>query len=186
MDFIKQQGWDHDIIAHARRGGYVTGLCGGYQIMGKRIIDECGIDGAAGKREGLGLLNVETHMQAEKSVHPVAGHCAVTGEPLKGYEIHTGRTAGPDTKRPMALLPEGPDGARSQNGHLEGTYIHGLFGSDDYRAAWLSRIKSGIASGLDYEASVETALDELADALEKVLDIDAIFSQAKPAGWQAS
>ena len=186
LDFIKQQGWDHDIIAHARQGGYVTGLCGGYQIMGKRIIDESGIDGAAGQREGLGLLNVETHMQAEKSVRPITGHCALTGEPLQGYEIHAGRTSGPDTKRPMALLPDHPDGARSENGRIEGTYIHGLFSNDNYRAAWLSRIKSGIASGLSYEASVETALDELADALEQALDIEAILSYAKPAGWQAS
>jgi len=185
LDFMRAQGWDHDIISHVRHGGRVTGLCGGYQMMGKCIIDKGGIDGEAGERAGLRLLDLETHMSGEKTVRPVKGTCAVSGQAFTGYEIHVGDTFGADIKRPMLQLPDGPDGARSLDGRLEGTYVHGIFADDKFRAAWLSRIETGLAAGYNYAASVETALDDLADGLEAALDIEAIFANAQAPGWQA-
>lgn len=185
LDFLRAQGWDHDIISHARHGGRVTGLCGGYQIMGQRITDARGVEGEAGTRAGLGLLNIETTMTTEKIVRPVDGQCAVSDQVFAGYEIHIGETTGADCVRPMLHLPEGPDGARSPDGRIEGTYVHGLFANNNFRAAWLSRVKSGVATGYDYDASVETALEDLADGLEMALDIDAIFAAARRPGWQA-
>jgi len=185
LDFMRAQGWDHDIISHVRHGGHVTGLCGGYQMMGGRIIDVQGVDGEAGERAGLGLLDIETYMDGQKTVRPVKGECAVSGQAFKGYEIHVGRTMGADIARPMLHLPDGPDGARSADGRLEGTYVHGLFADDEFRAAWLSRIKKGVATGYNYDASVEAALDDLAEGLEAALDIDAIFRSAQHIGWQA-
>lgn len=185
LDFIRAQGWDHDIISHVRQGGRVTGLCGGYQMMGQRIVDEQGVDGEAGERVGLGLLNIVTYMDGEKTVKPVHGECALSGQSFTGYEIHVGETSGVDMTRPMLLLPDGSDGAQSADGCLEGTYVHGLFADDGFRAAWLSRIKAGVATGYNYNASVEAALDDLADELEAALDIDAIFKCAQPAGWHA-
>jgi len=185
LDFLRAQGWDHDIKSHVRHGGRVTGLCGGYQMMGRRVIDTQGADGKAGEREGLGLLDMETSMQGEKTVRPIEGKCAISSQPFKGYEIHVGITTGADISRPMLLLPEGADGARSKDGRLEGTYIHGLFADDGFRAAWLSRVRKGAETGYNYEVSVETALDDLADGLEAALDIDAIFHCAQAVGWQA-
>ena len=185
LDFLQVQGWDHDIKSHVLHGGRVTGLCGGYQMMGRRIIDKQGVDGEAGERRGLGLLDIETYMQGEKTVRSIEGECAISGQAFKGYEIHAGKTTGVDITRPLLRLPSGTDGARSKDGRLEGTYIHGLFTNDGFRAAWLSRIKTGAATGYNYAASVETALDELADGLEAALDIDVIFNSAQPAGWQA-
>ena len=84
-----------------------------------------------------------------------------------------GQSQGPALERPLFQLETGADGARSPDGRLEGTYLHGLFANDGYRRAWLERIRSHTAAALDYEVSVETALDELADSLSAALDINA-------------
>jgi len=96
-----------------------------------------------------------------------------TGLPLDGYEIHMGRTVGPDTVRPMVTFNGEPDGAVRADGRVRGSYLHGLFAGDVWRRAYLKSL--GIAPGsLDYRASVETALDDVADVLEQVVD-PAIF-----------
>ena len=178
LAFIRSQGWDHDVIAHARSGGCVLGLCGGYQMLGRLVRDPHGADGPAGEAAGLGLLDVETEMLSEKSVRTVTGTCARSGVPVSGYEIHMGRTTGPDTVRPFAFLKRGPDGAISADGRIEGSYLHGLFGGDQFRSRWLDHVRGGTASGLAYETEVERALDEIADALETALDIDAMLAPA--------
>ena len=182
LAFLRSQGWDHDVIAHARSGGRVIGLCGGYQMLGRRVRDPDGVDGPAGEAPGLALLDVETVMAGEKSVRPVAGTCARSGAALSGYEIHMGATTGPDTVRPFAYLADGPngpdgaDGAVSADGRVEGSYVHGLFAGDEFRARWLEGVRAGTSSALAYEPAVEQALDELADGLEAALDVEALFA----------
>ena len=177
LAFLRAEGWDHDLIAHARGGGRVLGLCGGYQMLGRRVRDPDGVAGPAAQAPGLGLLDVETVMEAGKSVRPVAGTCARSGVPLAGYEIHMGATTGPDTARPFAHLAGGrPDGAVSANGRIEGTYVHGLFAGDGFRARWLDGVRSGAASAFAYEPAIERALDDLADGLEAALDVDALLA----------
>jgi len=184
LGFLRAQGWDHDIIAHARAGGRVLGVCGGYQMLGRRIADPDGIDGAPGEAEGLGLLNVDTVMTAEKRVAPAKGACALSGAAIDGYEIHMGRTAGPDTRRPFALMDDAPnaapEGARSADGRVEGTYLHGVFASDAFRREWLARAGAPAAGGLDYDAEVDAALDALADHVECAVDVDALWRLARP------
>lgn len=179
LAFLREQGWDHDIHAHARTGGAVLGICGGYQMLGRRISDPEGFDGVAGSADGLGLLDVETEMTAQKQVTPISGVCASSGHPLQGYEIHTGRTSGPDTGRPFATLDGAPDGARSANGRVQGTYLHGAFSADAFRRAWLEALGGSASQALDYEAAVDAALDELADGVEHVLDVDALFELSR-------
>ena len=177
LAFLRAQGWDIDIAAHVRRGGHVLGLCGGYQMLGRTIDDPDGLDGAPGRVEGLGLLDIDTVMQGDKSTTLTQGvHCA-SGLPVEGYEIHLGRSDGPDGARPMLKIGEHHDGATSRDGRVQGTYLHGLFSSDAFRAAWLKGL--GAASSLAYEARVETALDALADYLEAHLDIDALLAIAR-------
>ncbi len=176
---IRAHGWDHDILAHARAGGRVLGLCGGYQMLGRRVRDVAGADGSTGDAPGLGLLDVGTEMEPEKAVRPVAGTCARSGVVLSGYEIHTGRTAGPDAAaRPFAHLERGPDGAVSVDGRVEGTYVHGLFHEDGFRACWLERVRAGSSSSLAWEAALDRAIDDLADGLEAALDVDALLADA--------
>jgi len=177
LAFLRAQGWDIDIKAHVRRGGHVLGLCGGYQMLGRVIADPDGIDGAAGSVDGLGLLDITTTMQGDKSTTLTSGmHCA-SGTPVQGYEIHLGRSEGPDCARPMLQIGERHDGASSPDGRVQGTYLHGLFSSDAFRAAWLKGL--GVSSVLAYEARVESALDALADHLAAHLDIDALLAIAR-------
>ncbi|MCA1454950.1 cobyric acid synthase [Bradyrhizobium sp. BRP22] len=177
LAFLRAQGWDIDIKAHARRGGQVLGLCGGYQMLGGTIADPDGIDGPAGTVEGLGLLDISTTMDADKSTTLVrATHCA-TGSPIEGYEIHLGRTSGEDCARPVAMIDGRSDGASSADGRVQGTYLHGLFVNDAFRKAWLANL--GIASSVAYEAQIEAALDALADHLEAHLDIDRMLEIAR-------
>lgn len=179
LAFLRAQGWDHDFVAHRRAGGRVLGVCGGMQMLGRVVRDPHGVDGPAGEAPGLGLLDLETFMTPDKRVRPVAGTCAVDGEPVEGYEIHCGRVSGPDLARPVMQLTDGPEGARSADGLVEGTHVHGLFAADVFRRAWIARA-GGAASTFAYEAMVESALDALADALEAALDIDALLAAARP------
>jgi adenosylcobyric acid synthase len=177
LNFLRGQGWDIDLEAHVRRGGAVFGLCGGYQMLGRTISDPDGAEGPAGTCDGLGLLDVSTTMLSDKSVQAVRGrHCA-SGAEVSGYEIHLGRTHGPDCARPVLSIDGRPDGAASADGKVQGTYVHGLFAADGFRRAWLRQF--GVPSALAYDAQVERALDLLADHLEQHLDVDRIIAIAR-------
>jgi adenosylcobyric acid synthase len=174
---LRREGWDIDLLAHVRRGGLVLGLCGGYQMLGRRISDPQGLEGAAGNVEGLGLLEVETTLLPDKTLTRISGTHVPTGAPLEGYEIHLGRTTGPATERPFALLEGHPDGAVSANGQVMGSYLHGCFSSDEFRSKFLTSL--GVqASALRFEQAIETTLDALAQHLEAHLDLDRLLSLA--------
>lgn len=175
LAFLRAQGWDIDLAAHRRRGGYILGICGGYQILGETISDLDGTDGVAGESPGLGLLRASTLMAGDKRLTRISG--TAFGQKVTGYEIHMGRTTGPDCARPFAHLPQ-PDGAISADGRVMGTYLHGLFSDDGFRAAFLARL--GAPSTPGYESGVDATLDELAAHLETHLDLDAIFAAASP------
>ncbi len=186
LAFLRAQGWDHDVISHARQGGRVLGICGGYQMLGQRIMDPDGIDGVAGEAPGLGLLDVETRMTPLKHVQEAGGACALSGEAASGYEIHSGTTSGPDTERPLFSLQGQPEGARTADGRIEGTYLHGAFQQDDFRRAWITRAGGRVDTNLNYGATIESALDALADGVEVAVDIDTLFAQAEHPGWSPS
>jgi adenosylcobyric acid synthase len=173
---LRSEGWDIDILAHHRRGKPIMGICGGYQMLGRTIADPEGIEGAPEMIEGLGLLDVETRLTASKALESVTGQAA--GQSFSGYEMHVGVTTGPDCARPFAEL-EGSrrDGARSADGRVSGTYIHGLFASTGLRAAMITAI-GGQTAGADYNSSVNQALDEIAAQLEEHSDIDAMITIA--------
>ena len=176
LAFLRAQGWDVDLIAHHRRGGAVLGICGGYQILGRSVADPQGIEGAAGEDPGLGLLDVATVMTPDKRLTRVD---AVTpgGVPMQGYEIHIGATDGRDRVRPFALVEGAAEGARSPDGRVMGSYLHGMFAGDAFRADFLARL--GAASSVGYGAGVEAALDALAAHLETHLDVAAILAAAR-------
>jgi adenosylcobyric acid synthase len=175
---FRENGWDRDLAAHRKRGGHVVGICGGFQMLGRTVRDPDGIEGSVTEAEGLGLLDIETVMEPEKTVRNVSARSVQFDLPLEGYEIHLGRTTGPDTLRPSAIINGADDGAVSADGKVLGTYMHGLFGADAFRGKFLERlgIKGG---GIDYRAEVERALDEVAAELETHLDCDAIFALAR-------
>lgn len=172
---LKANGWDQDLHLHRRRGGTIVGICGGYQMLGRSISDPDGIEGPAREVDGLGFLDVTTIMEPEKTVRNVTAHSLHFDLPLEGYEIHLGRTAGPDCTRPATRINGIDDGATSADGKVFGTYLHGLFGADDFRTQFL-RSMGVVAEPSNYKAGVELALDAIAAQLEQVLDIDALLS----------
>jgi adenosylcobyric acid synthase len=180
LAFFREQGWDIDLAAHVRRGGRVLGLCGGYQMLGRMIHDPGGIEGPAGSAPGLGLLDVETVLTADKITRPVSGVHLASGEGIDGYEIHLGRTKGADAVRPFLRVEGRMEGAISTDGLISGTYVHGLFGSDGFRRAWLSGL--GVASRAAYQARIEQTLEALADHCEAHLDLEAILAIARSRG----
>ncbi len=178
LRFFRKEGWDIDLLAHARRGGRVLGICGGYQMLGKSVFDPHGMEGPPDEIEGLGLLDVATLLTGEKALNQVEGVCLTNGEPFKGYEMHVGETTGPDCSRPLMRFADGRlDGAISTNGRIAGAYVHGLFADDRQRAAWLATFCS--TTGIDYEATIERTLDALADHCEAHLDCDALIEAAR-------
>ena len=178
LAFLRAQGWDIDLKAHHRRGGHILGICGGYQMLGRWVHDPEGLEGPPGSTEGLGYLAVETTMAPDKRLRQVAAVHAATGLAVQGYEIHLGRSTGPDCARPFAHLGPDPEGARSPDGRVEGSYLHGLFAADAFRAAWLGRF-GATAAGFSYQAEVEGVLDALAAHLETHLDIPALLALAR-------
>ena len=177
LGFIREQGWDIDIIAHHRRGGTVLGICGGYQMLGRSIDDPLGIEGAAGRVKGLDLLDVETVLTDDKRVSQMQGRALDAG--FEGYEIHIGQTTGPDTTRPFAMLGEGhADGARSADGTVMGTYCHGLLESGPLRRALLAKIDAP-SHAQPHADRVDAALEDIAATLEEALDIDGLIALAR-------
>jgi adenosylcobyric acid synthase len=174
LAFLRQQGWDIDLHALLRQGAKIIGLCGGYQMLGRHIHDPKGLEGVKGSVEALGLLDIETVLEDDKTLRFSKGIEQSTGQSVAGYEIHLGDTKGADTARPMVVTDDGrKDGARGASGQVMGCYMHGLFEDDDFRAAWLNA-ENHQASDLKFDASVEDGLDALADHLTEHLNLDSI------------
>ncbi|MCB1355386.1 MAG: cobyric acid synthase, partial [Maritimibacter sp.] len=177
---FRANGWDIDLAAHLRRGGHVLGICGGYQMLGRVIADPDGIEGAPGSEPGLGLLDVETTLEPAKTLALTEAEETTTGTPVRGYEIHLGRTDGPDCARGWLRLADGRmDGAARADGRVMGTYLHGLFSADAFRRAYLDRLGAPV-SEFGYEDGVEQVLDALAAHCAAHLDLDGLFGLAGP------
>ncbi|MCA0847060.1 cobyric acid synthase [Salipiger thiooxidans] len=177
LAFLRAQGWDVDLVAHLRRGGHVLGICGGYQMLGQSVADPDGIEGAPGQDAGLGLLQIDTVMTGDKRLTETRATHAATGLPFDGYEIHIGRSDGPDLTRPFAHVDGRPEGATSADGRVTGSYLHGMFRDDAFRTAWLAGF--GVSASGRYDATVETVLDALADHMEAHLDVPGLLALAR-------
>ncbi len=177
LTFLREQGWDIDLLAHLRRGGRVLGICAGYQMLGRSVRDPHGVEGPPGTAPGLGLLDVETVMDRDKTLRAVSGRTD-DGDVLTGYEMHMGATGGPDAARPMLTLDGRREGARSADGRVQGCYLHGLFASDAFRHRFLSALRPGREGGSDYDAGVDAALEALADHMEKHIDVNGLLAVA--------
>lgn len=158
LAWLKETGWDHRIKAFSESGGFVAGICGGYQILGERIEDPHGVEGTAGTEAGLGLLPVTTVMKAPKTT--TLSRFTYDGMEGSGYEIHMGTTTRHGGEALVSVLernslPAGDqDGCRASSGRVMGTYMHGIFDSPAIVDAWFRQIgmevtPSKTAGGLD-------------------------------------
>jgi len=174
---FRAQGWDIDLAAALRRGAKVLGLCGGYQILGREIADPDGIEGKPARVPGLGLLDLATVMTPDKRVTETEAMHPASGTRVKGYEIHLGRTDGPDRARPMFIARGQPEGAIRADGRVMGSYLHGMFTEDPFRRAFLASL-GATPGNASYDQTVEETLDALADHLAAHIDCDRLLKLA--------
>ncbi|MHB1399766.1 MAG: cobyric acid synthase [Trichloromonadaceae bacterium] len=195
LDCLRQQGFGRAIHDYHAAGGWIAGICGGFQMLGKRISDPHGVESALEEIEGLGLLDVETVMLEFKQTHevdgsllPAASDTALAGaEGVAGYEIHLGETTLGPLARPLLRLIRRSvrgvdllDGAVSSDGRVWGTYLHGLFDPPEVRQALLGALRQrrGLAAPPEAPISnLDTELDRLADHLEAHLDLTPILAR---------
>ncbi|MXZ63224.1 MAG: cobyric acid synthase, partial [Chloroflexi bacterium] len=182
LAWLREQGLDRAVEDHAARGGAVLGICGGFQMLGERLVDEEGVEAARGTAvPGLGLLPVETRFVAKKTTRQASGAVraaaglwsGAAGLPVTGYEIHMGQHAGESGVAPLLTLDGRPDGAVSPDGRIAGTYLHGLLHNDGVRAALLhalGRHDTG-ESAMAFAERREAAFDRLAAVVREHLDL---------------
>jgi adenosylcobyric acid synthase len=180
LDVLVQSGLAEKIIDYAKNGGHVLGICGGYQVLGRDIVDNVGADIAGGKRvHGLGLLPVVTEFSSDKRVRQMTGKLESTGEIVTGYEIHLGQTVR-EGGNAFAILEDGTeDGCVMAEGQILGTYLHGILNNDNFRYQWLKNLRK--VHGFQEQLLVQTdyikdeTYDLLASRTEKYLDMDYIM-----------
>jgi adenosylcobyric acid synthase len=170
LAWLERTGLGESIRHRALRGEPLLGICGGLQMLGQRVRDEAGVDGSAA---GLGLLALDTSFEAAKRTERTATRflqlpepwTALSGRPLAGYQIRHGRT-----EATAALAEALPDGLGFVDGPALGICVHGLFESPELVRALLGRAP---------RRSLDQAFDELADAVEEHLDLDAVLRIAE-------
>jgi adenosylcobyric acid synthase len=170
LAWLAEQGWGDALRKHVRYGGKVIGICGGYQMLGRSVADPHGIEGTPGVSQGLGLLDVETELARDKKLTVVSGRCAFAEAKVSGYEIHMGVSHGAATARPAFYLGEHPDGARSDDDQVLGTYLHGLFDVPEAMAALLRWAGLEGVKPVDAALLREQSLDRIADAALPLLE----------------
>jgi adenosylcobyric acid synthase len=184
LAFLVKQGLFRGIREFA---GPVIGICGGYQMLGRRVLDPEGMESSVAEAEGLGLLDVETVLLPEKETHQAEARllqAAALVAPgceggVSGYEIHMGQTTlGPKAK-PFAQIVRRsgrevavPDGAVSSDGRVFGTYLHGIFDNNGFRTAFLyrKRREKGVPA-IPVDRGTKDPFDLLAEHLERHLDM---------------
>jgi adenosylcobyric acid synthase len=197
LDWLHDRGFAQELHRLYKKGTPVTGICGGFQMLGSFIEDPHGVEnrGDSCERSGLGLLPVRTVLGVEKTARRVhgalrtgffaAGLCSPTR--FEGYEIHVGETFYEPAARPLAdIVRQGmtasvPDGAVSASGRVLGTYVHGFFDNDDFRHAFLAATRRAVdlapaETWANVNAERQARIDRLADHLRKSLDMNLIRS----------
>ena len=176
LAWLRLRGLDVALLDHARRGKPLLGICGGVQMLGRRIADPHGVEGDPGvEADGLGLLDVRTDFVVEKTLRLPTG--TALGVPASGDQLHPGRSTAGDGVE--AFL----GGAR--DGNVFGTMWHGSLEGDDLRGAFLAEIAGRQPSGVSFPAARERRLDLLGDLVEEHRDVAALLTLARegaPAG----
>jgi len=162
---LREHGWEAVIARHLRYGGKVLGICGGFQMLGQQLHDPLAIEGQAGSSKGLGWLEMETTLAPHKQLKQVSGKLTFADAELQGYEIHMGVSRGPALQHPVHLIEGLAEGARSEDGQVAGSYVHGLFDHPQACAAWLQWAGLTTQVEYDYTQLREQSLEQLADSL---------------------
>lgn len=194
---VKENGWDVEIHKLQQAGKLIIGICGGYQMLGQKIIDPYGVEGSRREIYGLGLLNMETTFEKEKVTTQVEGVlendlpgylCASSGAKVKGYEIHMGVSKKVGPCRPLLTIKEQlgevvsyQEGCINEEGNVMGTYMHGIFDELSFTRGLLNTIRA--KKGLESKETMLTSFaefkegeyDKLAEAVRANVDMEAVY-----------
>jgi adenosylcobyric acid synthase len=181
LEWVHRRGWAAEICRFSDNGRAILGICGGYQMMGQRVHDPDGLEGAPGETPGLNLLPVETVLKAPKTT--TRTRFELDGLVGQGYEIHMGQTfmhGGQNLLKISGRNGEGADdvdGCQLSAGRIAGTYIHGLFESPDITRWWLDLWGLGDVSVTSMEGpdARDQAYDQLADHVERYVNMPKIL-----------
>jgi len=187
--FLRETGLAERIIEERGRGAMVVGICGGFQILGKRILDPYGVESELRTAYGLGLLDVVTVFAENKATYRAKAKVIKgtpyleEGEVLEGYEIHMGQTEAEDYMFELTRESGGKtyDGVASEDGMVFGTYLHGIFENNAFRRRLLNfvRKKKGFPelppSNVDPISERQGEYDRIADVVRGNIDMDFIY-----------
>ncbi|MFZ0658343.1 MAG: cobyric acid synthase [Candidatus Binataceae bacterium] len=198
LKWMRAAGWEDYLVRSLRRGSFVLGICGGYQMLGRRIVDRDHLESDQAEAVGLGLLDIETIFAPGKITDRVTAVHLATGLSIEGYEIHSGRITGVTPASALFRIDRRGnsatrdfDGAQSADGRIIGTSVHGLFDASDFRRSFINMVRKslGLASLAHAERVISTpdhsaAFDRLADLLETHVDFRRVAALAG-LGWDA-
>jgi adenosylcobyric acid synthase len=192
LGWFRAAGWEDFLVRHRRGRRWVVGVCGGYQMLGQRIVDKDRIESDRAETVALGLLEIETIFQPQKITERVGAVHLLTGLPVSGYEIHAGRVTGITGSGAVFRIIERDgvavhdfDGARSEDGRVLGTSIHGLFDSAGFRRNFIDTVREsrgfaalGLSGPDDPKGNRRTAFDRVADVLQEHVDMSRVAALA--------
>lgn len=197
LKYIRESGLEKEILSAYQRGSLVFGICGGYQILGKKVLDPNGVESNIPEIKGLGLLDVETIFEGEKVTTQVEGKILFKDKGLlgncensriKGYEIHMGRTKLGEDAYPFIEIDKKlgeqvkySDGAVNREGRVFGTYLHGIFDEISFTEEIINNIirQKGLTPSSNQSISLEEYKDREYDKLAKLvkenIDMEKIY-----------
>jgi adenosylcobyric acid synthase len=189
LQYLRRTGLADRIQALRQAGGFIFGICGGYQMLGREVNDRDQVETTAVHSPGLELLPVVTEFKAVKTTSASAGVDLLFHTPVRGYEIHMGETQIHGAAQPLLKLKQRNDqavqawdGAVSPDHKVYGTYLHGIFDNSRFTRAFLNRIRrwKGLGPRDDYPSDYwqykETQFDQLAEIVRANLDMAKIYA----------
>lgn len=198
LAWLKENGFADSIKARAADGTIIIGICGGYQMLGEKLIDSGGVESGGGEHEGLCILPITTRYERPKSTNQVTAKVVeeipalpgLVGTRLQGYEIHTGRVEVRGATCPLLFKSGGestPDGAISTDGRVFGTHLHGLFDNQEVIKALLSSLEKSGPAGR-YRELAEQNIARLARVMEESLDMEYVYDllEIQPDGQEVN
>ncbi|MDZ5253342.1 cobyric acid synthase [Clostridium sp. LIBA-8841] len=174
--YLKESGFKDKILEKKAEGKLIFGICGGYQILGEKIIDSLGVEGSIREEEGLGLLNIKTSFNKQKTTKQVIAFDS-EGNEVSGYEIHNGESI--PTKEELVWLKDQEDnalGMKDEASKVLGTYIHGIFDEGDFGIKLINKLKKELnleeSHEMRYKDYKISQYNKLCELLEENIDMD--------------
>ncbi|MBA4494646.1 cobyric acid synthase [Paenactinomyces guangxiensis] len=167
LSWLKEKGMAEEILHLKQNGTFVVGICGGYQMLGRKLFDPDHVESAQQEQDGLGLLKMQTRFMPGKKTVRIEANPLVDwagADRLEGYEIHLGRTQRDPTLLPLLRLADGRfDGAVSEHGDVWGTYLHGIFDNPSFTNHWLNHLrrKKGLPERMEHLRSRKELREEV-------------------------